>query len=154
VHLQGESDFPDNMLATFQYDDGKMLVYENRNFAPYKMHGYDNGNIFFGTEGYMIFSRRGYFQTYLGATEEVGPGMQGDSGIERHVAGFIDSLRQGTPPPADAEVAHFSCALSHLADIAYRTGRVLHLDGDAERIRDDAEADAMLSKSYRQPWAL
>ena len=46
------------------------------------MHGYDNGNIFYGTEGYMIFSRRGYFQTYLGAKEEEGPGLKGGAGNE------------------------------------------------------------------------
>lgn len=30
----------------------------------YGLHGFDNGNAFYGTEGYMIFSRRGAFIAY------------------------------------------------------------------------------------------
>jgi predicted dehydrogenase len=152
VHLTGESDFPDNMLVTYQYTDKKVLVYENRNFAPYKLHGWDNGNIFYGTQGYMIFSRRGYFQTYLGAKEEEGPGMKGGAGVTEHVHGFLDSARGGKPTAADAEVTHLSCALVHLGEIAYRTGRVLTFDPAAESFRGDQEANALLTKPYREPW--
>jgi predicted dehydrogenase len=152
VHVTGASEFPDNMLATFQYADGRMLIYENRNFAPYKMHGWDNGNIFYGTEGYMVFSRRGYFQTYLGAKEKEGPGLRGSDGVERHVAGFFESVRKGSGSIADAEVAHLSCGLVHLGEIAYRTGRTLRFDPKQEAILGDSQAAAMLSKKYRGGW--
>jgi predicted dehydrogenase len=154
AHLKGESDFPDNMLVTYQYADGKVLVYENRNFAPYKLHGWDNGNLFYGTQGYMIFSRRGYFQTYLGAKEEEGPGMKGSDGVTRHVHGFLDCVRNGKPSVADAEVAHLSCALCHLGEAAYRAGRVLQFDPATESFVRDEEAQALLTKTYREPWKL
>jgi predicted dehydrogenase len=153
IHVLGESEFPDNMLVTYQYADNKVLIYENRNFAPYRMHGWDNGNIFYGTEGYMVFSRRGSFQTYLGAMEEPGPGARGSDGVERHVRNFFDSIRAGTPPAADAETAHYSCALVHLGEIAYRTGRVLHFDPEHETFTGDDEANRLLTKPYRGPWA-
>lgn len=152
IHVKGESEFPDNMLVAYQYADDKVLIYENRNFAPYKMHGWDNGNIFYGTEGYMVFSRRGSFQTYLGAGEEEGPGMRGGTGGEEHVRNFLDCIRSGTCPNADAEAAHLSCGLVHLGEIAYRTGRVLHFDPENERFPGDDEADALLTKEYRGPW--
>ena len=152
IHLQGESEFPDNMLVAYQYAGDKVLVYENRNFASYKMHGWDNGNVFYGTEGYMIFSRRGYFQTYLGAGEEEGPGMRGGAGGDEHVRNFLDCLRSGKSPNADAETAHFSCGLVHLGEIAYRTGRVLHFDPKNETFPGDDEANALLTKEYHGPW--
>jgi predicted dehydrogenase len=152
IHLEGESDFPDNMVVAYQYADDKVLIYENRNFAPYKMHGWDNGNIFYGTEGYMVFSRRGYFQTYLGSNEEQGPGMRGGAGNEEHVRNFLDRVRNGTAPNADAEAAHFSCALVHLGEIAYRTDRVLHFDPQTEGFRGDEEANSLLTKKHRTPW--
>ena len=34
-----------------------------------------SGNAFYGTKGYMILSRRGYFRTFLGEKEEKGPAM-------------------------------------------------------------------------------
>ena len=56
------SEYPDNLNATFEYPDKRLLVYENYPFTAYGMHGFDNGNLFYGTEGYMIFSRRGRLQ--------------------------------------------------------------------------------------------
>lgn len=152
IHLRGESDYPDNMVVAYQYAEDKVLIYENRNFAPYKMHGWDNGNIFYGTEGYMVFSRRGYFQTYLGAEEEKGPGMRGGAGNQEHVFDFLDAIRNDRSPKADAGVAHLSCALVHLGEISYRTSRTLHFDPRTETLRGDAEANAMLTKKYRDPW--
>lgn len=152
IHLKGESDFPDNMMVAYQYADDKVLIYENRNFAPYKMHGWDNGNIFYGTQGYMIFSRRGYFQTYLGPKEEEGPGMRGGDGGEQHVGNFLECIRTGKTPNAGAEIAHLSCAVVHLGEIAYRTGRVLDFDPKAEQFPGDEEANALLTKRHRRPW--
>lgn len=150
--LQGDGDYPDNMLVACQYDDGRVLIYENRNFAPYKMHGYDNGNVFYGTEGYMVFSRRGYFQTYLGADEERGPGMKGSAGVEQHIRNFLDAAKSDGPSNADAEVAHLSCGIVHLGEIAYRTGRAIQFDPDKEAVVGDDQAQAMLTKQHRHPW--
>ncbi len=152
IHLKGESDYPDNMLVAYQYAENKVLIYENRNFAPYKMYGWDNGNVFYGTEGYMIFSRRGYFQTYLGAKEEKGPGMRGGVGGERHVRDFVDCVRSGDAPHAGAEIAQLSCGVVHLGEIAYRTGRVLRFDPKTEQFPGDDEANALLTKRHRAPW--
>ncbi len=152
IHVKGKSDFPDNMIVAYQYAEDKVLIYENRNIAPYKMHGWDNGNIFYGTKGYMVFSRRGYFQTYLGAKEEKGPGMRGGAGNQEHVWDFLDCVRSGKPPKADAENAHLSCGLVHLGEAAYRTGRVLHFDPKTETVRNDEEANALLTKTYRAPY--
>jgi predicted dehydrogenase len=60
------SEYPDNMHVVYEYPDGRLLVYENYPFTEYGMHGFDNGNVFYGTEGYMVFSRRGAFSVYLG----------------------------------------------------------------------------------------
>jgi len=153
-HLRGESDFPDNLTATFEYADGRTLIYENRNFAPYKMHGWDNGNLFFGTEGYMVFSRRGYFQTFLGDKEERGPGLSGSAGVEQHIRNFLDGVSSGQPTRADAAAAHLSCGLVHLGEIAFRTGRTLQFDPDQEACLHDDQANALLTKDYRRPWTL
>lgn len=51
------SEYPDNMNVTYEYPDGRLLIYENYPFTAYGLHGFDNGNVFYGTEGYMVFSR-------------------------------------------------------------------------------------------------
>jgi predicted dehydrogenase len=154
IDLDGEREYPDNMMVTYQFDNHKVLIYEDRGWAPYGMDGFDSGNAFYGTKGYMIFSRRGYFQVYLDRQGTKGPGMRGDAGGERHLDNFLDCVRTGRKPNADARTAHLSCALVHLGEVACRVERVLHFDPKTETIRGDKEAEALLTKEYRQPWAL
>ena len=152
IDLKGETEYPNHLNASFQYADGRELLYETRNWAPYRMHGFDSGNTFYGTQGYMVFSRRGYFQTYLGAKEEKGPGLRGGGGNREHMDDFLRSVRTRKPTHADAETAHLSAALVHLGEIAYRTGRALRFDPKTETFPGDAEANGMLTKNYRSPW--
>lgn len=160
VHLRGDRDYPDNMLVTWQYPDDKVLIYEDRLFTPYGMHGFDSGNAFYGTEGYMIFSRRGYYQVYLGPKEEKGPGVsaaiRGNAGrgYDEHMENFFDCVRTRKSPVATPEVAHLSCALVHLGEIAYRTQSVLEFDATAGRFINHEAANAMLTKDYRAPYGL
>lgn len=153
--LKGERHFPDNMIVAYDYSDGRVLIYEDRIWVPYGMHGFDSGNAFYGSEGYMILSRRGYFQVYLGAKEEKGPGLEkGGRGQPNHIHNFLDCVRTRRRPNAPPEEAHLSCALVHLGEIGYRTGRVLHFDPVKESFPGDAEATARLTKAYRDPWKL
>jgi predicted dehydrogenase len=154
IALQGEREYPDTMLVSYQFDNDTVLVYEDRGWAPYGMDGFDSGNAFYGTQGYMIFSRRGYFQVYLDREGTRGPGMRGDTGGERHLQDFLDCARTGRRPTADAQTAHLSCALVHLGEVAYQVGRVLHFDPKAETVLNDKEAAALLTKEYRKPWGL
>ncbi len=154
IDLEGVREYPDNMMVAYQYPEGKVLLYEDRGWTPYGGYGFDSGNAFYGTEGFMVFSRRGYFQVYLGKKEEKGPGMRGGAGKEQHFSNFLDCVRSRKQPNASAEAAHLSCALSHLGEIAYQTQRVLHFDPETETILNDPEANALLTKEYREPWSV
>ncbi|HON01229.1 MAG TPA: gfo/Idh/MocA family oxidoreductase, partial [Acidobacteriota bacterium] len=44
--------------------------------------------------------------------------------------------------------------LCHLANISYRLGRSLRFDPATERFVGDEEADAMLSRRYREPFVV
>ena len=152
----GIREYPDNMTVTYEYASGKTLIYEDRQWTPYGLHGVDSGNAFYGTKGYMIFSRRGYFQTFLGEREEKGPalGERGRVGspLPEHMGNFLDSVRSRKATKTGAEVAHLSCGLIHLGEIAYRTGRVQKFDPKNEWFVGDTEANALLTKVYRKPW--
>jgi hypothetical protein len=41
--------------------------------SAYGLHGFNNDNVFYGTEGYMIFSRRGAFSVFHGPKGTPGP---------------------------------------------------------------------------------
>lgn len=152
------SEYPDNMNVTYEYPDGRVIVYELYPFTEYGMHGFDNGNVFYGTEGYMVFSRRGAFSVFLGPKGTKGPTegaeLRGNRGYVEHMADFLHAVRERMPVNAPPEVAHRSCALVHLGEIAYRTEGRLDFDPKTERFVDSADADRLLTKEYRDPFGL
>ena len=152
------SDYPDNLNATYEYPDGKLLIYENYPFTSYGLHGWDNGNVFYGTEGYMIFSRRGAFSVFLGPKNKPGPTegreIRGQRGYTEHMENFLEGVRNRTPTRSTPEIAHRSCALVHLGEIAYRTRGRLEFDVQKERFVDCDEANQLLDKEYREPFGL
>ncbi len=158
VKPPGYREFPDNMNVSFEFADGRVLIYEDRLFTPYGMHGVDSGNAFYGTNGYMIFSRRGFFRTYLGRNEKPGPksGQARRVGVPlpTHMEDFFNCVRNRQPTKANADIAHRTAALIHLGEIAYRTKTVLEFDSKAETITNSKEAHAMLTKEYRKPYGL
>ena len=50
IDLKGEREYPDNMMVAYQYDNDKVLLYEDRGWTPYGMDGFDSGNAFYGTK--------------------------------------------------------------------------------------------------------
>jgi hypothetical protein len=52
------------------------------------------------------------------------------------------------------ETAHLSSGLAHLGNIAFRLGRQLKFDPKTEKFVDDADADAMLTRKYREPFVV
>lgn len=152
------SDYPDNLNVTYEYPDGRLVVYENYPFTAYGLHGFDNGNVFYGTEGYMIFSRRGAFSVFLGPKNRRGPtegrDLRGKRGYEEHMRDFLTAVRERKTTRANPQVAHYSCALVHLGEIAYRTKGRVDFDPKTETFVDCDEANQMLDKKYRSPYAL
>lgn len=110
------------------------------------------GNIFYGSKGYMLKDVDGW-QTFMGKERE--PGDSG-KGLGNHYQNFIDAIRENDPTKLTApiEEGFYSCALIHLANISYRLGRTLDIDPKTFTVLNDAEANSMFSKNYRQPFVL
>jgi hypothetical protein len=81
---------------------------------------------------------------------------RGAGGTDGHFTNFIKAVRahDKTILNGPVETAHLSSGLAHLGNIAYRLGRVLTFDPDAERFVNDAEADKMLTRNYREPFVV
>ena len=73
-----------------------------------------------------------------------------------HVANWIAAVRSRKPGDLNAEIeeGHLSSTLCHLANIAYRTGRTLTFDPQAERFPGDEAANALLTRPYRPPYVV
>ena len=68
----------------------------------------------------------------------------------RDLLGCIDSR---TKPVADIEEGHISTAACILANNAMKLGRTLNWDPVAHKVIGDDEANRLLLRPYRAPWA-
>jgi predicted dehydrogenase len=71
-----------------------------------------------------------------------------------HVRNFVDCLKTRAKPAGEVEMGHLSIIPSHLANIAFRLGRRVRWDPEKEEILGDPEAQRLVGRAYRSPWAL
>jgi len=151
-----DQETPNTLVATFSYPDagkrGLLLVFEVRHTHTHPELGVGIGNIFFGSEGYMILDSYIGYKTFLNGGDP-GPSRYED---KSHIDNFIEAVRTRnqetvTAPP---EEGHPSAAMCHLANISYRLGRSLDFDPETERCIGDDEANAMLTRDYRAPFVV
>jgi predicted dehydrogenase len=151
-----DQEFPDTQTVAFEYalpgGRKKQLIYEQRIWSPVAMEGEQNGNAFYGSRGTMHLGRGGFQIT--DARGEKGPIRSGKIGLPPHHSNFLDCIRGGGTPNADIEINHLSSSLCHFGNIAARLGRSLKIDPAKEEILGDAEASALLKRTYREGhWA-
>ena len=90
---------------------------------------------------------------YLG--KERSEGDKG-SGLGDHYLNFIEAIRANDQKLARADIREgfYSCALVHLANISYRLGRTLEFDPVKMKFINAPDADAMLTREYREPFVV
>ena len=67
---------------------------------------------------------------------------------------FAEAVKARKPAGGNAEAAHRTVCLNHLANIAIRVGRKLKFDPITEHIIGDDEADRLAHQPMRAPWHL
>ena len=67
---------------------------------------------------------------------------------------FVDGLKTRSDAVSDIDDAVQSDIISHLSDIAIRTGRKIKWDPKTETIVADEQASRLLSREMRSPWRL
>ena len=71
-----------------------------------------------------------------------------------HMGNFFDCIRTRKQPISDVVSQHRSVSACHLANLSLRLGRKLTWDAAAEKFVGDSEADGMLSRPQRAPFAV
>ena len=125
------------------------------------------GTIVLGTEGWMQIDSGGNWQTFFGRKNDAGPtsGEKDDSYNPMDLTGgggsaifdnFIAAVRSGNRSDltCDVETGHMSTVLPLIANVSYRLGRELRLDGKEESFTKDKEANKMLTRDYRKDYTV
>jgi predicted dehydrogenase len=135
------------------------------------------GNMFFGDGGFMVVDQRGFQVVKSTAANISGEAARGagagnaekyektmdenaqQKGVEStvpHMKNFFDAVRARDHKllHADVEIGVRSADLCHLANISYRVGRSLRMAPSTGHFLGDEEANAMLTRDYREPYVV
>jgi len=162
---------PNTQNSVYKYKDGTMLEFETRGrYSNSESNlGIRIGNIFYGTDGYVEIDGSTW-KAYRHREKEPFTGSKAAGGSNEdisltgssdtaHFANFIDAVRSGKNEDlhCDINTGYFSTVLPLIANISYRLDRKLRFMGadmDMERVVDDSEANAMLTRVYRPPYVV
>ena len=154
---------PDTQQALWEFD-GFSMIWEHATAIGQGPYMRDHGVAFHGNNGVLVVDRGGW--EVLPETETVNRkkryrmigeprrGAGNEDSHLKHVQNFLDCMDSRQPPRSDVEVGHHSMIACHLANIAFRVKRRVEWDQATETIRNDAEAQALIHKTYRAPWTL
>ncbi len=110
---------------------------------------------FTGPEGWVRVSRGGIDAEPKSLLKsKIGPGDTRLAVSRRQDQNFIDAVKSRKPAISPIEDAVRSDIISHLCDIAVRTGRKITWDPKKETIVGDENASKRLSRPMRAPWTL
>jgi len=163
VMFDDDQETPNVLLANYEFDEGgkkKLMVFEVRHWISNHEAGIGGdkpgntiGNIFYGSNGYMVIDGYGKYWTYVGKDQQPGP-ARSEGG--NNWGNFIDAVRSRKQSDLNAPIEEGapSCTLMHLANTSYRLGRTLNYDGATMQCKDDKEANKMLTRVYRKPYVV
>lgn len=170
VDKTGKSNIADTQTAIFEYDN-LACVWQQRSWGtptdpdyPWALFIYgDKGTIKMSTMQYdfipaddkhkkihkdVVYEREKYPEDLKEKNIELhaAPATRG------HMLNFLAAIDDSKRPVADIEQGHISTASCILANLSMKTGRPLVYDPQKIEVVNDAEATALLKRSYREPW--
>jgi len=153
------TDAPDHQVATYQFDD-LTVTWEHRQFAGNPAEKTESvGCFFYGTKGtFHMGWQKGWTFFPLGRGEqeiheEPKLNQPDDQNIKELWADFLDAIETGRRPISDIEQIHYSTTMSLLGMLSMKLGRSVRWDGEREVCLDDPQANQLLRREYRKPWA-
>lgn len=150
--LRDNRETPDTIECLWRFKDW-VLVYAHRAMNGYPLNGRGYGTMFFGTNASLYVNREGL---EIHPEKERVPAYKrgGSAQSEPHAENFLRAIQEGVPLVCDVETGVRSTLVPLLGNIAYRVGRTLRWDAPRAQIVGDRDANAMLARPWRAPWAI
>jgi len=156
VEIKGQTEYPKDGLWDVHGDFSIEYTYAN----GVKVFCTDNkknkqGVLFEGSEGW-VYVKRGQIDANPKSllTSTIGPDEIRLYKSNNHKANWLECIKSRAETIAPAEIAHRSCTVCLLGEIAMRLGRKLKWDPDTEQFIGDETANLMIGQPMRSPWRL
>jgi predicted dehydrogenase len=156
--LQDASETPDTQMTLYEFPS-YTLIWEHQVGNGLGPDRREHGVMFTGTDASLIVDAHGWElfaePAKRGAVLEMKRMQRADEKIRvQHARNFLDCVKSREAPVENLDVGHHVTAIAHLGNIALRSRSRIEWDGAAERITNNDDANAFLSRNYRAPWKL
>jgi predicted dehydrogenase len=169
VDKKSKANITDTQSATFEYPDFD-VVWQHRTYGASPDPHYPWGATFYGDKGTLKASVMSYDFIPMGGKTvhkdvtyelEKYPEDKTEKDLEQHVApalrahwlDFLKARENRSKPVADIEQGHISSASCILANLSQKIGRTITWDPEKHQCVGDDEANKLLKRPYRKPWA-
>ena len=169
IRVEAIADFPKNGSWDVHGDFLVKAEYEN-GITMLTSGGYPNGIRYEGEEGW-IFVTRGAYRATASDPIPVNNGVKSldasDPTLLESVIGpneihlyksdeqhgnWLECIKSGKQPISPVEIGHRACTVCLVSHIAMKLPRQLEWDPEQERFVNDAEANALMSRTQRDPY--
>ncbi|MDF2476981.1 MAG: iolG 1 [Sphingobacterium sp.] len=140
---------PDTMTAVYEFDNFN-IQWEHAKGIDLGPYNRNHGVAFIGNNGTLVLNRNGWeVIPEKGRMEAVSLRPSVDNGLEKHMANFVDAIRQKNPRllHAPLEAGAHIAIFSQMGNIAYRTGQKLYWNKEKQRFNDE-KANKYLAAVY------
>jgi len=157
------SETPDTLQTIYDFGDFSLL-WEHATGIDGGNYGRNHGIAFIGNNGTLVLDRGGWeviperdrpdWSQDLGPKIDPVPLQRVDAnGLDLHTLNFLDAIKSRDKSILNApiQVGYDAAMVSHLGNIAYKTGERLFWDAENEKF-NHADADALLAKEYHNGW--
>jgi predicted dehydrogenase len=162
-HFKDDWETPDTQLITYEFP-GVTVEWEGRSCNGRLVDERSRGVIFYGENGamhtgdnsYIIYDNKNKLVKDIKSDIVVTDGQNTTSPGEAldalHVSNFLNNIRKGQKPFADALNGHKSTLWVQLGNIAQRVGHTLEIDTVNGHIKGDSEAMKLWKREYEKGW--
>ena len=150
---------PDTQAVLYEFPSYQ-LVWESQMLTGLGPNGRPHGVAFSGSEATLTVDNRGW--------EVVPEPSKRDFSIKRnssskelnadptraHIRDFLECVRTRRDPVMCLEPSHLATTVAHLGNIALLTHSRIEWNAREEKVQNNQEANALLTREYRAPWVL
>ncbi len=149
AYPEDAGDTPDTLTTVYEFD-GFNIIWEHATSISNGPYGREHGIAFIGDKGTLVLDRNGW--EVIAEHERMEPiplQKRQDAGLELHMVNFIDAVRRRASEiiKAPVEDAAHIAKLSHMGNIAYRTGQKLTWNAKKARFMEQP-ANVYLAARY------
>lgn len=159
------SETPDTLQTVFEFD-GFSILWEHATGIDGGNYGRNHGIAFIGNNGTLVLDRGGW--EVIPENEFQGWGKEGipklerlpiqknqGSGLDLHTVNFIEAVksRDSSSLNAPLKVGYDAALVSHMGNVAYKTGKRLYWDAEQGQFTDN-EANEITKAAYNNGWKL